>query len=204
MVGVRWEHDFDAQTTGKVQVLYDDRNINQPTGSTTALGDYPSVNVLADITRRGDLLGFDVTHFLQFSYNRLRYTGYSNNVVPFSNGFAGAETNKQDAMQSNIGGRAREEIRFDPFWTGVLGVGGEVTRIRAFSSNYTYTAAGAPAGIAIIPVDQAYGNIAPEAALRFKRIPSGRFVAASPSDTARRIRGSSSSTSKDCPVQTPG
>ena len=166
--GARWEHDFDAQTTGKVQVVYDDRNINQPTAATTALGDYPSVNILADVTRRGDFFGLDATHFLQFTFNRLRYTGYTNTVVPFSNGFAGAETNKQDAMQSNIGGRARTEIGLGYGLTGVLGVGGEVTRIRAFSNNYVYTAAGLPSSITVIPVDQAYGNIAPEGALRWR------------------------------------
>lgn len=166
--GARWEHDFDAQTTGKVQVVYDDRDINQPTAATTSLGDYPSVNVLADITRRGEMFGLDATHFLQFTFNRLRFTGYTANVVPFSNGFGGAWTNKVDARQSNIGGRARTEIGFGYGLTGVLGLGGEITRIRAFSNNYTYTAAGLPSGITVIPVDQAYGNIAPESALRWR------------------------------------
>ena len=175
IVGVRWEHDFDAQTTGRIQVVRDDRNINQPTAATTAIGDYPSINVLADVTRRGDFLGIDATHFLQFTFNRIRYTGYTQPVVPFSDGFGGAQTNKQDAMQSNIGGRLRSELNFGYGWTGVLGVGGEVTRIRAFSSSYGYTAAGLPNGIAIIPVDQAYGNIAPEAALRFRLNPEWQF-----------------------------
>ena len=31
--GVRWEHAFDAATTGQVQIVVDDRDINQPTGT---------------------------------------------------------------------------------------------------------------------------------------------------------------------------
>ena len=33
--GVRWEHEFDADTIGRVQYVIDDRNINQPTGTTS-------------------------------------------------------------------------------------------------------------------------------------------------------------------------
>ena len=137
----------------------------------------------------------DATHFLQFTFNRLRYTGYTNNVVPFSNGFAGAETNKQSTRCSRTSAAApRSELNFGNGLTGVLGIGGEVTRIRAFSNNYTYRTARAPLygplGIGIIPVDQSYGNVAPEAALRWRLIRSGRFEPASPPAMERPTQAS--------------
>ena len=52
IVGLRWEHDFDPYTTWRTQVVFDDRNINQPTGATTAIGNYPSINVISDSLRK--------------------------------------------------------------------------------------------------------------------------------------------------------
>ena len=54
--GVRWEHEFDANTIGRVQYVIDDRNINQPTGTTSAIGDFLSSNVIADLTHDDGLL----------------------------------------------------------------------------------------------------------------------------------------------------
>jgi len=168
IVGLRWEHDFDAWTTWRTQVVYDDRNINQPTGATTAIGDFPSINIMSDVTRRDTLFGFAATHFVQFNYNSMRATSYTDNVLPFSFGAPGATTNKVDSYQSNMGARVREEIRLGERWTGVLGLGGEATRIAATSSNFSYNAAGIPTGITPIPFEKTYNNIAPEAGLRFK------------------------------------
>lgn len=33
IVGLRWEHDFDNNTTWRTQVMFDDKDINQPTGA---------------------------------------------------------------------------------------------------------------------------------------------------------------------------
>ena len=38
IVGGRWEHDFDNTTTWRNQFVFDDRNISQPTGTTSAIG----------------------------------------------------------------------------------------------------------------------------------------------------------------------
>jgi len=35
IAGIRWEHDFDSQTTWRTQAVFDDKNINQPTGMTS-------------------------------------------------------------------------------------------------------------------------------------------------------------------------
>src|ERR1700730_10896613 len=50
IIGGRWEHDFDNQTTWRNQFVFDDRNINQPTGTTSAIGDFPSYNYMSDVT----------------------------------------------------------------------------------------------------------------------------------------------------------
>src|SRR5262249_57983745 len=49
--GIRWEHDFDNQTTWRTQAVFDDKNINQPTGQTSAIGDSPSYNLLTNLTQ---------------------------------------------------------------------------------------------------------------------------------------------------------
>ena len=59
IVGGRWEHDFDNQTTWRNQFVFDDRNINQPTGATSAIGDFPSYNFMSDVTKRGEMLGME-------------------------------------------------------------------------------------------------------------------------------------------------
>ena len=80
--GFRWEHDFDNQTTWRTQVVYDDKNINQPTGATSAIGDSPSYNLLTHVTQRGNFFGFDAVHFMEVFYARERLTNYTWNVTP--------------------------------------------------------------------------------------------------------------------------
>ncbi len=71
IVGSRWEHDFDNNTTWRNQFVFDDRDINQPTGSTSAIGDFPSYNYMSDITKRGEIFGLDSTAFFGGFYNTL-------------------------------------------------------------------------------------------------------------------------------------
>ena len=61
IVGGRWEHDFDNTTTWRNQFVFDDRNISQPTGATSAIGDFPSYNYMSDVTKRGEILGLEST-----------------------------------------------------------------------------------------------------------------------------------------------
>ena len=46
-------------TTWRNQFVFDDRNISQPTGATSAIGDFPSYNFMSDVTRRGEILGME-------------------------------------------------------------------------------------------------------------------------------------------------
>ena len=61
IVGGRWEHDFDNTTTWRNQFVFDDRNISQPTGGTSAIGDFPSYNYMSDVTKRGEIFGLEST-----------------------------------------------------------------------------------------------------------------------------------------------
>ena len=69
--GVRWEHEFDANTIGRVQYVIDDRNINQPTGTTSAIGDFLSSNVIADLTRTTDFAGLPAKYLFGCYWNTL-------------------------------------------------------------------------------------------------------------------------------------
>jgi iron complex outermembrane recepter protein len=75
--GIRWDHDFDQQTTWRTQAVFDDKNINQPTGTTSAVGDSPSYNLLTNVTQRGSFFGFDAVHFVELFYARQRLTNYT-------------------------------------------------------------------------------------------------------------------------------
>ena len=70
ITGIRWEHDFDSRTTWRTQGVFDDKNINQPTGTTSAIGDSPSYNLLTNLTQRGSFFGLDAVHFVELFYAR--------------------------------------------------------------------------------------------------------------------------------------
>ena len=65
IVGGRWEHDFDNTTTWRNQFVFDDRNISQPTGATSAIGDFPSYNYMSDVTKRGEIFGLEFDHLFR-------------------------------------------------------------------------------------------------------------------------------------------
>src|SRR5204863_583163 len=71
IVGGRWEHDFDNTTTWRNQFVFDDRNISQPTGATSAIGDFPSYNYMSDVTKRGEIFGLESTTYFGAFYNTL-------------------------------------------------------------------------------------------------------------------------------------
>jgi len=172
--GLRWEHDFDKDTKWRTQVLYDDKNIIQPTGSTSALQDEPAVNATTDITRHGQIAGHDVTHFAGLYFNRTRYVSYTTTVLPIGDGASGATTGKQNAMMQNLGARFREEVALSPTVTGVVGLAAEMTRIAGYNETFGYAAAsGAPTGYNAFPVNvnHTYWNFAPEASVTWRVLP---------------------------------
>jgi iron complex outermembrane recepter protein len=170
IAGVRWEHDFDNTTTWRNQFVFDDRNINQPTGSTSALGDYPSYNFMSDITKRGELLGMDSTTLVGGWYNTLTTTGSTFNVMPGGDALLGQLQSSQFQSTTNYGVRAREELKLIPTVTAVAGIGWETTNLNGVNTAFAYPTTNNPS--VVVPTITAaapqYQNTAPEFALVYK------------------------------------
>src|SRR6202048_4103496 len=103
IVGGRWEHDFDNDTTWRNQFVFDDRDISQPTGTTSAIGDFPSYNYMSDVTKRGEIFGMDTTSFFGGFYNTLSWSGDTRNVMPGGNATLGLLSANVLGEQTNYG-----------------------------------------------------------------------------------------------------
>jgi iron complex outermembrane receptor protein len=170
IVGTRWEHDFDNTTTWRNQFVFDDRNINQPTGSTSALGDFPSYNFMSDITKRGELFGMDSTTLVGGWYNTLKTTSGTFNVAPGGDALLGLLQSNQFQSTTNYGVRAREELKLIPTVTAVVGIGWETTALNGVNTAFAYPAINNPSVVVptIIAASPQYQNTAPEFALVYK------------------------------------
>ena len=114
IVGGRWEHDFDNTTTWRNQFVFDDRNISQPTGATSAIGDFPSYNYMSDVTKRGEIFGLESTTYFGAFYNTLTASSDTRNVMPGGNARLGLLQSNTWSDTSNYGVRAREELKLTP------------------------------------------------------------------------------------------
>jgi iron complex outermembrane receptor protein len=163
--GIRWEHDFDSQTTWRTQAVFDDKNINQPTGTTSAIGDSPSYNLLTNVTQRGNFFGFDAVHFMEVFYARERLTNYTWNVTP-GGGLGSLSSFYDGGHHVNWGGRFREEIGLSPNWMGYVAAGIESTTIAAVNTLFSF-----PGGAAVpapFSIQRDFLNYAPEAGLLYR------------------------------------
>ena len=167
IVGGRWEHNFDNETTWRTQFVFDDKNINQPTGATSAIGDEPAINLVSDVTRRSQLFGLDATYSVGAFYNYEVLNNDTFNIAP-GGSLGSLQSSYRDGQHSNLGGRTREEITLSPHWTAVLGAGVEYTELQALNTAYRYTASGATAATTLTPADRAFLNNAQEAALLYR------------------------------------
>jgi iron complex outermembrane receptor protein len=168
IVGGRWEHDFDNNTTWRNQFVFDDRNISQPTGSTSAIGDYPSYNYMSDITKRGEIFGLESTAFFGAFYNTLTAAGDTRNVMPGGNATLGSLSSNLLSETTNYGVRAREELKLTQSLTAVAGIGWEATQLKGTNTAYTYTGASGVTTTAVTTADRQFQNTAPELALLYK------------------------------------
>jgi iron complex outermembrane recepter protein len=167
IAGGRWEHDFDNQTTWRTQAVFDDKNINQPTGATSAIGDSPAYNLITNLTQRGGLFGLDATHFVELFYARQRLTNYTWNVAPGGNATLGALSSFYDGGHHvNWGGRVREEVNFGPNWIGYVAAGVESTTIAAVNTIFSFP--GGAAVPAYFPIQRDFLNYAPEGGLLYR------------------------------------
>jgi iron complex outermembrane recepter protein len=178
IVGGRWEHDFDNTTTWRNQFVFDDRNISQPTGSTSAIGDFPSYNYMSDITKRGEIFGLESTAYFGAFYNTLTASSDSRFVMPGGNATLGRLSSNTWSDTTNYGVRAREELKLTPQLTAVAGIGWETTHLKGINSAYNYGISPVP-NPKIIPTtaDRQFQNTAPELALLYKLNPEWLFRA---------------------------
>jgi iron complex outermembrane receptor protein len=168
IVGGRWEHDFDNTTSWRNQFVFDDRNISQPTGSTSTIGDFPSYNYMSDITKRGEILGMDSTTYFGGFYNTLTASSDTRNVMPGGNATLGRLSSNVFSDTANYGLRAREELRLTSALTAIAGIGWETTNLKGINTAYTYTGAAGVTTTAITAADRQFQNTAPELALLYR------------------------------------
>ncbi|WFU84952.1 TonB-dependent receptor [Bradyrhizobium sp. CIAT3101] len=167
IVGGRWEHDFDNTTTWRNQFVFDDRNINQPTGSTSAIGDFPSYNFMSDLTKRGEIVGLESTAFFGAFYNTLTASNDTRNVMPGGNATLGSLSSNLYSQTTNYGVRAREELKLTSSLTAVAGVGWETTVLKGTNTAYSYADPTGITTVAITTADRQIENTAPELALLY-------------------------------------
>jgi iron complex outermembrane receptor protein len=170
IVGGRWEHDFDNQTTWRNQFVFDDRNISQPTGTTSAIGDFPSYNYMSDVTRRGEILGMESTTYFGGFYNTLVASSDTRNVMPGGNARLGLLQSNTFSDTSNYGVRARQELKLNPNLTAVAGIGWETTHLKGINTVYNYNTPNVPTATIRPPTtaDRQFQNTAPELALLYR------------------------------------
>ncbi|WJR81503.1 TonB-dependent receptor [Bradyrhizobium sp. NP1] len=168
VVGARWEHDFDNQTTWRNQFVFDDRDISQPTGATSAIGDFPSFNYMSDVIRRGEILGMDSTTYFGGFYNTLTASSDTRNVIPGGYAALGRLSSNLFSDTTNYGVRAREELKLLPSLTAIAGIGWETTLLKGTNTAFTYTGAAGTTTSAITTADRQFQNTAPELALLYK------------------------------------
>ncbi|WP_158671605.1 TonB-dependent receptor family protein [Bradyrhizobium guangdongense] len=170
IVGARWEHDFDNTMTWRNQFVFDDRNISQPTGATSAIGDFPSYNYMSDITKRGEIFGMESTTLVGAWYNTLVASSDTRNVMPGGNATLGLISANTYSDTSNYGIRAREELKLTPDLTAIAGIGWETTILKGVNTLYKYNTINVP--VATIPtptvVNRRIENTAPELALLYR------------------------------------
>lgn len=166
IVGARWDHSVDADTNWRTQFVFDNRDISQPTGSTSSVGTFPSFNIMSDVTQNGSALGFDETHLAGVHFNYLNNNSSTFNLTPAGNAQLGGLTNTVYGHHYNMGARAREEVALNREWTAVVGVGAEYTNLSATNTLYNYT--GATPSLSPFRIYREFYNVAPEAGLLYR------------------------------------
>ena len=167
IVGARYEHDLDGSTTWRTTFDFDNRDINQPTSSSSYRGPYPSFNVISDLTHRGTLFGMGSTSLIGVYGNYEDINSFVYNVMPGGGASLGGLTQTVFGHQLNTGARGREELAITPKLTGVLGLGVEYTNLGANEANYAYSTATSPSQTKIF-ASRTFVNVAPEASLQYR------------------------------------
>jgi len=180
VVGLRYEHDFDNQTTWRTQAIWDLLDVEQPNQPTQQVrGPTVATDFQSDITSHAPIFGYQATHFLNVFYNNAHFTNNAYSTVPFNFnwGAIGALQTAQSNFQSDMGLKAREEIAFSKQLTGVVGFSSTWTKIYGFSDSINYTSPVLQSQPKLISAAHAYWNYAPEATLTYRYSPEWQIRA---------------------------
>jgi len=159
--GARYEHDLTDNMTWRTQFVFDNRDANQPTSSSTYRGTLPSFNVVSDVLRRVNLWSRHSSTFAGGFFNYENINSLSANLVPGGNAALGGQTQTAYGKHLNTGIRARQEIALAERWMLVAGLGAEYTGLNALANNFTYPIAATPV-ISPVSADRTFFNVAPE------------------------------------------
>jgi iron complex outermembrane receptor protein len=165
--GMRWEHNIDADTVWRTTFTFDDKDINQPTGTTSARGSEPAFNIISDVTHQGSLFSFPATQMAGLYFNYADLNNLTYNLTPAGNAALGGLTAQTFGHDYNFGARGREEVKLSPQLTAVGGLAVEYTSLDARETLFAYPTAASPTQ-SLIPAYRQYINTAPEAALLYR------------------------------------
>jgi len=161
--GVRWDHAFSNSTTGQVQVVIDDRDISQPTGTTRALGDYLSYNVTAGVTNTATFAGLPMRSYLGAFWNYLPVDSQTILLAPNGSVLKDRLQSDQVGGTENFGARARHEVKLTDDVAVIAGA--TVERTSLDGTQRSYDASGAV--LQTVSVGREMTNIAPEVGLLY-------------------------------------
>lgn len=164
--GARYEHDLTDNLTWRTQFVFDNRDANQPTSSTTYRGTLPSFNVVSDVLRRGNLWNRRSASYAGGFFNYENINSYSANVVPGGGARLGGQTQTVFGKHLNTGARARQELALAERWTIVAGLGMEFTGLNALANNFIYPTAATPV-VSPVSADRTFFNAAPEVSVQY-------------------------------------
>lgn len=163
--GVRWDHDFNADTSSQIQFVVDDRNIRQPTGTTGSVGDYLSYNLITGLTNRSTFAGLPTLAYIGAFWNYLPVDGQTFFIAPGGGAPFGKLQSEQTGSTMNFGARAREEVRLTNDLAVVAGATVERTSLDGSQRGYSYNSSGNIAKITDVTANREMTNIAPELGL---------------------------------------
>jgi iron complex outermembrane receptor protein len=168
IAGLRWEHKVDENTEWQVQAVLDDRDINQPTGSTSAIGDYFSKSFSGSLSQRYSFFGLPAKHIVGAFYNDLPNDAYTYNVTSAGNATLGKLRQTVTGGTTNTGARVREEISPSSNWLFVAGASIEQTKLSGVSTGYNYTGNAQLSSLSIVSTDRTLMSHAQEIGLVYK------------------------------------
>ena len=152
-------------TIGQVQIVVDDRNINQPTGTTSAIGDYVSHNINTGITSRSTFAGLPTLAYLGAFWNYLPVDGLSYNVAPGGDAKLGLLQSETIGSTMNFGARARQEVQLTKTVAVVGGATVERTNLDGLQHSFIYNRDGSTKSDTTVSADRGITNVAPELGL---------------------------------------